>query len=140
MTLYTIARLKAIRHYANKNVQVSSWDATQVAKLVPLEEYQYFWFEDRDRIIERDTDCPYEILKIETRVVKTSPRYYVDAYVETLEDLMAKKDRGLQRVIQKMQDLGWSKVVQGVHEDNNMFEQFTDEDFLVDLNGNIIRV
>ena len=102
---------------------VDDWDIQKATNLVNLEKYKKFWFEK----IESDIQEQPGKFTVSKRVIKTSRVHFIDAFVETIDDIRV-KDAALADQWEKM---GIKNVVSGIN--NDWVERFEDGDVIVEL-------
>ena len=113
-------------HYQYWNPKLAAYD---------LQDYKYFWFEEKVSTTTNEYGVELCVYK---EKIRSSSHYYINAYVETLEDIKARNSRHDNDLINRMENLDWNKVVRGINPEHNWVYHFKDGDFLVDLEGNVI--
>jgi hypothetical protein len=136
-TTYNIVRLRPKHTIHPIWFKVKGWETKEVAQLLDLTLYRYFWFECRKRIIEKGEDV--EVLRIQTVIESSSSFYYINSYVETLDDVEARNDVEERGLIERMKNLKWNSVVTSVIPEENWHYEFRDKDFLVGVNGEVVN-
>lgn len=127
---YTIVRFTPLQGFTEKHkFDYGFRGFHQAITLVDLKDYKYFWFEDRKCIIEKEKGG---IITVQPVLEKQSCTYFIDAYVETREDVAVNNAA----LAQKMGQNGWTHIARGVK--NYWTEIFRpDEDKLISLRGQI---
>ena len=102
---------------------VEDWDVQKATNLVDLKLYKCFWFEN----IESDIEEEPRKFTVQKTVIKRSGVYFIDAFVETVEDIRV-KDKDL---ADNLESRGIKEIAYGISQ--NWSEEFTDKDSIVEL-------
>jgi hypothetical protein len=131
---YCIAHLKLLIGSHFKKIRLNThYDLHDLLSQIDIQEYRYFWFEEIKQIITRDDG----IITYESQILSESPRFFINAYVETYEDVLVNN----KHLATQMQNLGWTHIVRNISVDNYWTEPFRDGyDKLIDAKGNIREV
>lgn len=131
--IYCIARLKELTSNQVKKIKldVPYYSLQDLLSQIDLKDYKYFWFEQTELIVTKnDYMISYDI-----KVLNKSETFFINAYVETYEDVLVKDPM----LAQQMTNLGWTHIVRNIGTENNWVEQFLDGvDKIVDLNGDAV--
>lgn len=100
----------------------------KVVPLVDLQNYKYFFFEDRESIISKKNG----IITVQPKIIASSGKYFIDAYIEPYEDVLINN----QVLANKMKEYGWKHIVRGIkHYWTEVFDEECDK--LISINGEI---
>ena len=90
ITTYTLVRLRPLQgaQIEKHRILTSGWDSwsdlvSDVASIVDLENYCYFWFES----IEQSRVDEGNMITFRTNVWQHSGKYFINAYIEEYEDV-----------------------------------------------------
>ena len=136
MDIYNIVKLFPNNYTYPKTRRVDDWNTTKVSKIIDLSNFAYLWFEKKYK--EKTEDKISITIKKITK--EQSGFYYINAYVETLEDLLHNNSRKDYKIIETMENMKWNSVVRSVNPENKWIYHFKEEDKLIDVEGNIIKV
>lgn len=120
---YSIVRFESIIPGQDKKFPVDDWDVQKATNLVNLEKYKRFWFER----IESDINEEPGKLTVKKTVIKKSGNYFIDAFVETLEDIRVKN----KELASKFDSRNITNVVCGIN--NEWSFSFNNNDKIVDI-------
>ena len=123
ITTYNIVRLKPLTGVITEKYRVDTWNVAHVETLVDLKYYRYLWFEE----VETTRTDKDDAITFCSKVLNRSCNYFINAYVETYEDVLV-NDANL---AQQIMGMGWTHVVKGVN--NNWIERFDKEDKLIEV-------
>ena len=136
MDTYNIVKLRFLKHNIHKLIKVNGWDAKEVVTLVNLSDFEYLWFEEKAS--EEFEPSGATVLSVHKTILNTSPFYYINSYTETLEDLRKKNSRNDYNLIETMENMNWNTVVKNIDPNSTNVYEFRNEDFLIDLEGNVV--
>lgn len=133
---YSVVILLSIKNQPSYRY-VEDWDIQDVLRQFDdLSSYYGFYFQKRQKTLSNRDNRE---LDVDIKVLETSGIYYVNCYVETIEDLRVKKKVDT-FLINQMENLGVNKVVHNVKDENvTLTFPLLDNDCLVDNNGDMIE-
>ena len=120
-----------------KRIPIDTWSPDEVAKKIDLRDYIYLYFETKEMSI-----VPSELgVTYVCKTIKSSNKYYINAYVETLDDIKARRQRKDNSLIDRMKNLNWTHVVQCIDPEINWKYQFNlSSDKLITVEGQLVEV
>ena len=122
-TKYNIVRLKPIQGAMTERHRLPDlWNTEYVETLVDLKNYRFFWFEE----VETVRTIEDGVLTFRSKVLNRSSNYFINAFVETYEDILVNNENLAQQIV----GLGWTHVVKGVN--HNWIEKFNKDDKLIE--------
>ena len=104
---YSIVRFEPIAHGTIRKFPIEDWDVQKATNLVDLKNYKCFWFEK----IQSEIDEEPGKFTVRKRVIKTSGHYFIDCFVETMEDVLVRDSE----LAEKMEQKGWKKVATSIN-------------------------
>jgi len=123
ITTYSIVRLKPLHGVQIERLRLPDrefpdcpWDWDEVAKMVDLENYRYFWFET----IQMTRTHEDNMLTFVSKVVARSGNYFINAYIEEYDDVVVHN----QALANQMANLGLTHIVRSVAVDDYWTEMF----------------
>ena len=127
---YTVARFTPLpgNSIVKHKFDFGERDIKKAITLVDLNDYKYFWFEDRKNIIGKSGG----VITVESVKTFQCGTYFIDAYIETYEDVLVNN----KLLADKMDEFGWTHIVRGI---NDYWTEIFRPDFdkLISLRGEI---
>lgn len=113
---------------------ISEWNIELVLAMCDTKDIYGFHFELRRKVIEKNS-CAGRI-DIDIQKMRTSGMYYINCYMETMEDLLVKPAQN-SVLLKQMQSQGIKKVACTIS--GNMIYPFREGDVLLDRWGKVIE-
>lgn len=113
---YYIAKIFGINN-SSYFFYVDNWHSETVLKKVDWNNHYGFQFETRRKTIEK-TDYSYTVIPT---IIEQSEMYYVNGYIETYDDIEARKDPEEYSLLTRMKKLKRDRIVKSLSDKNWWF-------------------
>lgn len=127
MSKYYVAKFFAINN-SSRFIYTKGWNIKEVLPQIDPSKYYGFQFETRTKDIIKEEQS-YTVIP---HIIETSGIYYINGYIETYEDIKARKDPSEYTLLRKMKNLGWKNIVRNVKGRDWCFT-FFEKDQIVDV-------